>query len=74
MKSLKTSKADPKNLPKDLVRFDYHDREDMFDGVSYNKGGGILHMLRNYLETMLFLPDLQIILKPMNTVPEKPIN
>jgi Aminopeptidase N len=40
---------DPSNVSKDLVRFNYHSREDMFDGVSYNKGGSILHMLRNYL-------------------------
>jgi aminopeptidase N len=34
---------------KDLVRFYYNSREDMFDAVSYNKGGAILHMLRSYL-------------------------
>lgn len=33
----------------DLVWFDYDDKEEMFDGHSYNKGGRILHMLRNYL-------------------------
>lgn len=37
------------NAKKDLVRFYYADREDMFDAVSYSKGGRILHMLRNYL-------------------------
>ncbi|RYY52569.1 MAG: M1 family peptidase [Chitinophagaceae bacterium] len=31
---------------KNLVRFYYPDREDMFDAVSYQKGGRILHMLR----------------------------
>ncbi len=40
---------DPSNVSKDLVRFNYNHKEDMFDGVSYNKGGSILHMLRNYL-------------------------
>jgi aminopeptidase N len=39
----------PDNELKDLVRFHYNSREDMFDGVSYNKGGAILHMLRSYL-------------------------
>ncbi len=34
---------------KDLVRFHYKDKEDMFDAVSYNKGGRILHMLRNHI-------------------------
>jgi aminopeptidase N len=34
------------NEMKDLVRFYYNSNEDMFDAVSYNKGGGILHMLR----------------------------
>lgn len=33
----------------DLVWFDYDDKEQMFDGHSYNKGGRILHMLRNYI-------------------------
>lgn len=33
----------------DLVWFSYDDKEQMFDGHSYNKGGRILHMLRNYL-------------------------
>lgn len=39
----------PNNELKDLVRFYYNSREDMFDAVSYNKGGAILHMLRSYL-------------------------
>ncbi len=32
---------------KDLVRFKYSDKEDMFDLVSYQKGGRVQHMLRN---------------------------
>ena len=39
----------PDNELKDLVRHHYNSREDMFDAVSYNKGGAILHMLRSYL-------------------------
>ncbi|WP_422091108.1 M1 family aminopeptidase [Tenacibaculum ovolyticum] len=42
------------NFDKHLVRFNYHDKEDMFDAVSYNKGGAILHMLRNYLGNEAF--------------------
>jgi aminopeptidase N len=37
---------DSSSYEKDLVRFHYNDREDMFDNVSYQKGGAILHMLR----------------------------
>ena len=54
---------DPENISKDLVRFNYHKREDMFDGVSYNKGGGILHMLRNYLGDDAFFNGLSDYLK-----------
>ncbi|HUR65253.1 MAG TPA: M1 family metallopeptidase [Chitinophagaceae bacterium] len=39
---------------KDLVRFFYADKEDMFDAVSYNKGGRILHMLRNFVGDSAF--------------------
>lgn len=34
---------------KDLVRFRYSDKEDVFDLVSYQKGGRVQHMLRNYV-------------------------
>ena len=46
------------NFDKHLVRFNYHDKEDMFDAVSYNKGGAILHMLRNYLGDEAFYAGL----------------
>lgn len=44
---------------KNLVRFHYTDKEDMFDLVSYNKGGAILHMLRNYLGDEAFFLGLK---------------
>lgn len=44
---------------KKLVRFYYKDKEDMFDLVSYNKGGAILHMLRNYLGDEAFFSGLK---------------
>lgn len=50
---------DGQNFDKHLVRFDYTDKEDMFDAVSYNKGGAILHMLRNYLGDAAFYEGLQ---------------
>jgi aminopeptidase N len=47
---------------KDLVRFYYADKEDVFDAVSYNKGGRILYMLRNYLGKDAFYKGLNIYL------------
>ena len=44
---------------KKLVRFEYLDKEDMFDLVSYNKGGAILHMLRNYVGDEAFFESLK---------------
>lgn len=43
---------------KDLVRFYYEDKEDMFDLVSYQKGGRILHMLRTYVGDSAFFKSL----------------
>ena len=63
MKAAEGYFRDPSNVSKDLVRFDYHSREDMFDGVSYNKGGAILHMLRNYLGDDAFFAGLNDYLK-----------
>lgn len=47
----------------DLVRFDYENREDMFDGISYNKGGQILHMLRKYIGDEAFFASLKLYLE-----------
>lgn len=41
-----------------LIWFAHYDKEDMFDGHSYNKGGRILHMLRNYLGDEAFFKGL----------------
>ena len=43
---------------KKLVRFHYSSPEDMFDAVSYNKGGRILHMLRNHVGDSAFFKSL----------------
>ena len=56
-------KRNPKNATKDLVRFKYNSREDVFDAVSYNKGGGILNMLRRYLGDDAFFGGLNDYLK-----------
>jgi aminopeptidase N len=47
---------------KDLVRFHYSNKEDMFDAVSYNKGGRILHMLRNIVGDDAFFKSLTVYL------------
>jgi aminopeptidase N len=45
-----------------LIFFGYEDNEDMFDAHSYNKGGSILHMLRNYLGDEAFFAALTLYL------------
>ncbi len=47
---------------KNLVRYHYSNKEDMFDAVSYNKGGRILHMLRNYVGDDAFFKSLNLYL------------
>lgn len=46
----------------DMVRFDYIDKEEMFDAHSYNKGGRILHMLRNNVGDEAFFEALRVYL------------
>ncbi|NQX92434.1 MAG: M1 family metallopeptidase, partial [Flavobacteriales bacterium] len=46
-----------------LIRTDFANPDDMFDAHSYNKGGHILHMLRNYLGDEAFFSGLQTYLK-----------
>ena len=47
---------------KPLVRFYYKDKEDVFDAVSYPKGGRILNMLRNYVGDSAFFKSLHLYL------------
>ena len=44
---------------KNMIRFGYDSREDMFDGHSYQKGGRILHMLRKYIGDDAFFTSLK---------------
>jgi aminopeptidase N len=46
-----------------LIHFGYANREDMFDAHSYNKGGSVLHMLRNYVGDEAFFAALNTYLK-----------
>lgn len=52
----------PRAENKDLVRFYYKSQEDMFDVVSYNKGGRILNMLRHYLGDSAFFKGFNLYL------------
>lgn len=45
---------DSSSYDKNLIRFHYEEREDMFDNVSYQKGGTILHLLRVYVGDSAF--------------------
>lgn len=45
-----------------LIRYFYKKPDDMFDVISYNKGGKILHMLRNYLGDEAFFKSLNLYL------------
>ncbi len=53
----------PNASTKNLVRFHYNDKEDVFDVVTYQKGGRILNMMRNYLGDAAFFKGLNIYLK-----------
>ena len=46
-----------------LIRFEYDDKEEMFDGHSYNKGGAILHMLRKVVGDEAFFASLKLYLE-----------
>ncbi len=47
----------------DLIRFEYDDKEDMFDRHSYQKGGRILHMLRDAVGDDAFFASLKLYLE-----------
>lgn len=46
----------------DMIRYDYKNKEEMFDGHSYNKGGRILNMLRAYVGDEAFFASLKLYL------------
>lgn len=55
---MQSSQKDPS-----LIRFDYDNREDMFDAISYNKGGQVLHMLRKQVGDDAFFASLKLYLE-----------
>lgn len=54
--------AESKSKQVNMIRFDYEDREEMFDSHSYAKGGRILHMLRKYVGDDAFFKSLELYL------------
>lgn len=50
------------NISKKLVEYDYQVPKDAFNGVTYQKGGRILNMLRHYLGNEAFYKGLHIYL------------
>ena len=57
-RSMRNYLGNPDDTTKDLVRFHYNDPQDVFDNVSYPKGGRILNMLRNYVDDSAFFKSL----------------
>lgn len=55
--------GEAKNKREPLIRYHYGHRMEMFDAHSYNKGGLVLHMLRNYLGDKVFFNSLNYYLK-----------
>ncbi|WP_240737186.1 M1 family metallopeptidase [Hymenobacter metallicola] len=62
-RNLRLYLRNPAEAAKPLVRFNYATHEDMFDAVSYQKGGAVLDMLRTYLGDDVFFAGLQKYLK-----------
>jgi aminopeptidase N len=61
-RSMRTYLDNPADTAKNLVRFYYNDPQDVFDNVSYPKGGRILGMLRNYVGDSAFFKSLNLYL------------
>ena len=57
--SRRTYLRSPANYGRPLVSFQYADKEDMLDEVTYQKGGSILNMLRAELGEDVFFKGLQ---------------
>jgi len=53
----------------DLISFTYNDKEDLFDLISYQKGGCILHMLRDVVGDSAFFDALHLYLETNKFTP-----
>ncbi len=63
MKDLQRYLGDPFNKDDALVRFRYTDKESLFDNVTYEKGGRILHLLRHTVGDEAFFRALRLYLE-----------
>jgi aminopeptidase N len=54
--------AESRQKQVNMIRFDWQNREDMFDSHSYAKGGRILHMLRKTVGDSAFFKSLNLYL------------
>lgn len=61
-KDLQTYLTSTQGKDADVIRFNYADRDQMFDAVSYQKGGRILHMLRKTVGDEAFFKSLHLYL------------
>ena len=48
-----------RNKKHPLIYFGFKDKEDMFDSHSYNKGGAVMHMLRDYVGDKAFFAGIK---------------
>lgn len=62
MKDLETYLNGAKQRDPDLIRFYYENRDEVFDHISYPKGGRVLHMLRKYVGDEAFYKSLNLYL------------
>lgn len=62
MQGMQAYFSNPNESRKDLVRFHYANKEDVFDLVSYQKGGRIHNMLRNYVGDDAYFKALNLYL------------
>ena len=60
---MKTYIESARNNTHPLIHYSYENKEDMFDAHSYNKGGLVLHMLRNIVGDDAFFDSLSKYLK-----------
>jgi aminopeptidase N len=62
LKELQQYLGESETKQESLIRYQYLDKEDMFDSHSYAKGGRVLHLLRTYVGDEAFFTALKLYL------------